>query len=121
VPLSDHEQKILAQLEESLTKHDPRFAKNVRETNVYNYSARRVRLGVLGFLVGLVVLVAGFSASLYIGLAGVAIMFASALLVERNIRRTAKASWNDITSEADGRELPPRLRRLRNFLRRGKA
>ena len=34
MPLSEHEQRILAELEESLSKQDPRFAKNVRETNV---------------------------------------------------------------------------------------
>ena len=37
MPLSEHEQKILAELEESLSKQDPRFAKNVRETNVYSH------------------------------------------------------------------------------------
>ena len=43
MPLSEHEQKILAELEESLSKQDPRFAKNVRDTNVYSHGTRRVR------------------------------------------------------------------------------
>jgi len=51
MPLSEHEQKILAELEESLSKQDPRFAKNVRETNVYSHGGRRVRWGILGFVV----------------------------------------------------------------------
>ncbi len=45
MPLSEHEQRILAELEESLSKEDPRFAKNVRETNIYSHSGRRVRWG----------------------------------------------------------------------------
>jgi hypothetical protein len=35
MPLSEHEQRILAELEESLSKQDPRFAKNVaRPTSI---------------------------------------------------------------------------------------
>jgi hypothetical protein len=66
------------------------------------------------------VLVAGFSASIYVGLLGVAIMFVSALEVERNVRRSAKATWNDITGPNDGRVVSPRLARLRAALRRGR-
>ena len=52
MPLSEHEQRILAELEESLSKQDPRFAKNVRETNIYSHSGRRVRWGVAGLYRG---------------------------------------------------------------------
>ena len=97
MPLSEHEQKILAELEESLSKEDPRFAKNVRETTVYTHSGRRVRWGVFGFVAGLVILITTFSSSIAIGLVGVAIMFASAILIERNVRRLGRASWHDFT------------------------
>ena len=68
MPLSEHEQRILAELEESLSKQDPRFAKNVRETNIYSHSGRRVRWGVAGFIVGLAVLILFFSDSVLLGL-----------------------------------------------------
>ena len=61
MPLSEHEQKILAQLEESLSKQDPRFAKSVRETNIYAHSLRQIRWSAVAFVIGLVVLVAFFS------------------------------------------------------------
>jgi hypothetical protein len=61
VPLSEHEQRILAELEQSLTKDDPRFVRNVRATNVYSVSGRRVRWGIAGFVVGLAVLLIFFS------------------------------------------------------------
>ena len=61
MPLSEHEQRILAELEESLSKQDPRFAKNVRETNVYSHGGRRVRWGIAGFIAGLVILILCFS------------------------------------------------------------
>jgi len=47
-------------LEESLSKQDPRFAKNVRETNVYSHGGRRVRWGIAGFIAGLVILILCF-------------------------------------------------------------
>lgn len=96
MPLSEHEQRILAELEESLTKDDPRFAKNVRETTVYSHSGRRVRWGITGFLLGLVILVWTFSSSVPAGLVGVVIMFGSAIVIERNLRRLGRASWNDL-------------------------
>ncbi len=61
MPLSEHEQRILAELEESLSKQDPRFAKNVRETNVYSHGGRRVRWGIAGFVAGLLILILCFS------------------------------------------------------------
>jgi hypothetical protein len=97
MPLSDHEQRILAQLEESLTKQDPRFVKNVRETTVYTHSGRRVRWGVAGFLAGLLVLLFCFSTSIVLGLLGVVMMFISAVVIERNARRLGRASWQDLT------------------------
>jgi hypothetical protein len=96
MPLSEHEQKILAELEESLSKQDPKFAKSVRETNVYSHSLRRVRWAILTFLLGLVVLVA-FVQSVMVGIVGVATMFVSAVVIERNIRRIGRASWRDLT------------------------
>ena len=104
MPLSEHEQRILAELEESLSKNDPQFAKNVRETNVYSHSLRQVRWGILGFLLGLVILVVFFSQNIIVGIIGVAMMFASAVVVERNARRIGRASWRDITRPAGADE-----------------
>lgn len=123
MPLSEHEQRVLAELEESLSKDDPRFARNVRETTVYSHSGRRVRWGVAGFIGGLIVLLLTFSESTPLGLLGVAIMFASAIVIERNARRLGRASWNDFTrtlrSEAELRtSLEDRRNSLRDWLER---
>jgi len=122
MPLSEHEQRILAELEESLSKQDPRFAKNVRETNIYSHSGRRVRWGVAGFLVGLIVLVLCFSHSVLLGLLGVALMFISAVVVERNARLLGRASWQDITRPGHGDDAQanygPRTSSLRDWLSR---
>ncbi|MFY9783777.1 MAG: DUF3040 domain-containing protein [Acidimicrobiales bacterium] len=122
MPLSEHEQRILAELEESLSKQDPRFAKSVRETNVYSHSGRRVRWGVAGFVAGLIILVLCFSHSVLLGLLGVALMFISAVVVERNARLLGRASWQDITRSGQGDDAQanygPRTSSLRDWLSR---
>jgi hypothetical protein len=109
-------------LEESLSKQDPRFAKNVRETNVYSHGGRRVRWGILGFIVGLIVLILCFSTNVFLGLVGVALMFVSAVVIERNARLLGRASWQDITRPAQGDDthanLGPRTSSLRDWLSR---
>jgi hypothetical protein len=45
----------------------------------------------------LVVLVAFFSQSIIVGMIGVALMFVSAIVIERNARRIGRASWRDLT------------------------
>jgi hypothetical protein len=122
MPLSEHEQKILAELEESLSKQDPRFAKNVRDTNVYSHGSRRVRWGIAGFVAGLVILLVFFSQNVYAGLVGVAMMFASAIVIERNARLLGRAGWRDITHSRPGDDasgsMGPRARSLRDWLSR---
>ena len=118
MPLSEHEQKVLAELEESLSKQDPRFAKNVRETNVYSHGGRRVA----GFIAGLLILVLFFSQSTLLGLVGVALMFVSAVVIERNARLLGRASWQDITRSPQGDDAHanygPRTSSLRDWLSR---
>ncbi|MDA8310457.1 MAG: DUF3040 domain-containing protein [Actinomycetota bacterium] len=97
MPLSEHEQRILAELEESLVRHDPHFAERVRNKTVYRHAGRQCKWSALGFLAGLAVLVAFYSESVLLGLLGVAIMFASAVVFERNLRRLGKAGWHDLT------------------------
>ena len=122
MPLSEHEQEILAELEESLHKQDPRFVKNVQNTNVYAHSGRRVRWGVAGFVLGLAVLLLCFSTSVLLGLLGVVIMFVSAVVIERNARRLGRASWQDLTRGTQGDDavsgIDPRTSALRDWLSR---
>lgn len=57
MPLSDHEQQLLDQLEQQLRSEDPRFARNISETQAAatgpGFSAKRFVLGILVALAGL--------------------------------------------------------------------
>ncbi len=97
MPLSEHEQRILAELEESLVRQDPDFAELVRSETVYRHAGRYCKWAAAGFVLGVAVLVAFYSQSVVAGLVGVAIMFASAVIFERNLRRMGKAGWHDLT------------------------
>ena len=102
MPLSDHEQKILAELEESLVKQDPEFAERVRSETVYRHAGRYCKWAAVTFVLGVVILVAFYSKSVVAGFVGVVIMFASAVWFERNLRRMGKAGWHDLTRTKDG-------------------
>ncbi|MDF3340523.1 DUF3040 domain-containing protein [Mycolicibacterium septicum] len=59
MPLSDHEQRMLDQIESALYAEDPKFASSVRGGTLRAPSARRRLQGALLFVVGLALLVVG--------------------------------------------------------------
>jgi cytochrome c-type biogenesis protein CcmH/NrfG len=63
VPLSEHEQQILDEIEQSLYQEDPRFARDTsRKLRSFNETAL-LRLGALAVVVGIVALVMFFVTS----------------------------------------------------------
>lgn len=59
MPLSEHEQRLLDQIERALYAEDPKFASNVRGGRMRSPSRRRRLQGIALFVVGLVLLVVG--------------------------------------------------------------
>ena len=104
MPLSDHEQRILAELEESLVRQDPEFAERVRTESVYRHAGRYCKWAAVTFVLGVAILVAFYSKSVVAGFIGVVIMFASAVWFERNLRRMGRAGWHDLTRSRDGEQ-----------------
>ena len=65
MPLSDHEQRMLDQIESALYAEDPKFASSVRGGGFRAPTARRRLQGAALFVMGLAMLVSGiFSATL---------------------------------------------------------
>lgn len=85
MPLSEHEQHILEEIEKRLQEEDPRFADVVGRTSLYSHLSRRIRLGALGFVAGFVMLLL-FAISVWVAIAGFAVMVASSLLVYHQLR-----------------------------------
>jgi hypothetical protein len=59
MPLSDHEQRMLDQIESALYAEDPKFASSVRGGTLRAPSARRRLQGAGLFVIGLAMLIAG--------------------------------------------------------------
>lgn len=59
MPLSEHEQRQLDQIERALYAEDPKFAHTVRSTNPQAHHRRRIVKAALGFVLGVCVLMAG--------------------------------------------------------------
>jgi hypothetical protein len=77
VPLSEHEQRQLEQIEQALYADYPRFANTVRAADPRVHYKRRVILAVLGFLIGVGLLLAGVVINrVWIGVAGFVVMLA---------------------------------------------
>jgi hypothetical protein len=78
MPLSEHEQRLLEQMERQLYADDPKLASTLRGTGRNLRSRQRLILGALGVIVGLATLVAGVAAQLWpLGVLGFLIMLAA--------------------------------------------
>jgi hypothetical protein len=66
VPLSEHEQRLLEQMERALYAEDPKFATSMRSSRGGTGDRRRIAVGVVALLVGLGLLIAGVASKLVI-------------------------------------------------------
>ncbi len=94
MPLSEHEQRLLDQIERALYAEDPKFASNVRGARMRNLSHRRRIQGIALFVLGLLLLIAGVVLPFrpigipVISVLGFLVMFAGAVVAIFS-RRTA--------------------------------
>lgn len=78
MPLSEHEQRVLAQMEKALYAEDPRLATTLK-TNAaassHGLDRRRVALGVIGAVVGLALVILGVASQMiWVGALGFLLM-----------------------------------------------
>ena len=68
MPLSEHEQKILEEIERRLAEDDPKLVEQVGRSDLYSHLARRIRRAGAAFIIGFVLLLLF---QLWVPLAGV--------------------------------------------------
>jgi hypothetical protein len=95
MPLSEDEQRILQEIERSLSSDDPAFAERVRSHTVYRQAGRNCKWAAIAFVAGLVLMIFSFASSVFLGLLGFLVMLASALFFQHNLRLMGKAGIND--------------------------
>src|SRR3954453_2293666 len=93
VPLSEHEQRLLEQIERALVDDDPKFASSVRSGDRRLKARRKLQLGIVLVVVGLAVLVGGAVAhSGVLRVVGFLVMFvAGPILVHLNYKNATGA------------------------------
>jgi Protein of unknown function (DUF3040) len=88
VPLSEHEERMLDQIERALEADDPKFAHAVRTSDPRVHYKRRAVKAALGFLLGVALLLAGvISKVIEVGVAGFLVMLASSMWALTSWRR----------------------------------
>lgn len=80
MPLSEHEQRLLDQIERALYAEDPKFASTVRSTDLRTHMRRRLRRAAFVLVIGFVLLLAGVVTNIVVGVAGFVVMLAALLL-----------------------------------------
>ncbi|AEW93587.1 MULTISPECIES: DUF3040 domain-containing protein [Streptomycetaceae] len=91
MPLSEHEQRMLEQMERALYAEDPKFASALEGSGLRTFTRRRVYQAVAGFLVGIALLMAGMVAQqIWISVVGFLVMLGCAALAVTAWRRSAK-------------------------------
>lgn len=95
MPLSEHEQRILDEIERRLAAEDPKFARATAVATPRGVATRRVKRSAIVFAVGLALLIGGLIAGLdnanllvAFGLAGFAVMLGAIVLLVR--------AWKDL-------------------------
>lgn len=80
MPLSEHEQRLLDQIEQALYAEDPKWANTVRISDPRSHYKRRLIKASIGFVLGVVLLMVGVVIPLYpLGVGGFVVMLAACL------------------------------------------
>ncbi len=91
MPLSEHEQRLLEQMERALYAEDPKFATALRGANARSHYRRRAMLAAVGFFAGVALLVIGAVTQIFLSVLGFVVMLAAGLLAIGNYRQIPSA------------------------------
>src|SRR5882757_9858037 len=89
--LSEHEQRLLDQIEQALYAEDPKFAANVRSVRRRTLTRRWLPLSILGVIAGLAVVLIGLTVKqVALGVVGFVLIVASCAYAAAMLNRKAQ-------------------------------
>lgn len=101
MPLSEHEQRLLDEMERNLYQNDADFVANISQVPRRKPAYRAIVLGVLVAVIGVGALIAGVTIRQpLVGILGFVLMFAGVLLAITPGRRKAEAAFEASTGGA---------------------
>ncbi|UQA95986.1 DUF3040 domain-containing protein [Streptomyces halobius] len=119
MPLSEHEQRMLEQMERALYAEDPKFATALEGSGLRTYTRRRVYQAVAGFLVGIGLLMAGMVwQQIWISVVGFLVMLGCAVLAVTGWRKAPKAGEQQSGAGSGGTEAPRQAKQRRSIMNR---
>ena len=90
MPLSDHEQRLLEQIERALYAEDPKFASAVSSTDLRTHARRRVRRAIVLLVLGMAGLLAGvMTTEVALGVAGFCLMLFALVYAASQYKKVA--------------------------------
>jgi hypothetical protein len=96
MPLDDHEQKILAEIERQFYEEDPELARAVRD--ISRPSRIGARLAALGVIAGLAIVIGFFTTRTFVAILGFALLVVSATALVTGMR---SRGWQATEAEPD--------------------
>jgi membrane protein implicated in regulation of membrane protease activity len=116
MPLTPHEERILEEIEKRLAEEDPRLVESVSKASVASHALRRIRWGLIGFVIGFVMLLL-FVTSVWFAVGGFVLMLASGLVVYQYLKRMGRDQLR-FQGERGGLSVTGALARLAERLRK---
>ncbi len=118
MPLSEHEQRQLEQIEQALYSEDPKFVHAVRSSDPRVHYKRRAVQAVAGFVLGVGLLLGGvISQYIWVGVAGFVVMLVCSMWALTSYRHINAMS----TAAGFGRPRRSKRARRRQQRQQGKA
>ncbi|WP_329408974.1 DUF3040 domain-containing protein [Streptomyces sp. NBC_00704] len=119
MPLSEHEQRMLEQMERALYAEDPKFASALEGSGLRTYTRRRVYQAVAGFLVGIALLMAGMVAKqVWLSVVGFLVMLGCAVLAVTGWRKAPKPGEQPAAGAAGAPPARGQVRQKRSMMDR---
>ena len=93
---------ILSEIEDHLYESDPALAREVAQTTIYTHAFRNLKWATVGFVIGVILMVALLATSFIFSFGGFLLMLASLLWFERNARKLGRAGLEQMTESFRG-------------------
>jgi hypothetical protein len=101
MPLSEHEQRLLDEIEQALYAEDPKFASSVRSARPRNRARTMLALAVVGVLAGLAAVIIGLATTyIAVGVLGFVLIVGSCVLAVSALRGPSQSGPISMTERS---------------------
>jgi hypothetical protein len=118
VPLDEHEERILSEMERTLREADPRSARRLSSASLPHQLGRHCGWAGGGLLAGLIILLVSFATDWVVAAFGFLLMVASTVVIVQNLRRIGRHGIDQLARTSGARSLGEAVEEAARRLRR---